>query len=124
MTVRWYDAAVNAVTPLLNSGKIKIYTGARPAEDGTVTGTLLVTLTFGATGFGASAGGTATANAITAGTAVATGTAGYAALTKSDDTVVGTCTVGTSGADINLNTLSIVTGANVSCSSFTLPGGS
>lgn len=123
----WYDAAVNGVTGnaacSLNSGFIKIYTGTQPALNGAVTGTLLATMTFGATAFGASSGGTATANAITSGTAAATGTAGYFALLKSDGTtVVATGSVGTSGCDLNLNSTSISSGATVSCSSFTITG--
>jgi hypothetical protein len=118
----WYDAAVNAITALLNSGTLKIYTGSQPAEDGSITGTLLATLTFGATAFGASSGGTATANAITSGTAGNTGTAGYFALEESGGTVVATGTVGTSGCDLNLNSTSISSGASVSCSSFTITG--
>ena len=63
---------------------------------------------------------TATANAITSATAGNTGTAGYHAILKSDGTtVVLTGSVGTSGADLNLATLSIVSGATVSCSSYT-----
>jgi len=116
-------ASVNAVTALLNSGFIKIYTGAQPALNGAVTGTLLATMTFSATAFPAataSAGTvTATANAITSGTAGNTGTAGYFALVKSDNTtVVATGSVGTSAADLNLNTLSITSGNTVSCGSF------
>jgi hypothetical protein len=116
-------ASVNAVTALLNSGFIKVYSGTQPALNGAVTGTLLVSMTFGATAFPAataSAGTvTATANAITSGTAVATNTAGYFALVKSDNaTVVATGSVGTSGADLNLNTLSITSSNTVSCSSF------
>ena len=118
----WYDAAVNAITALLNSGTLKIYTGSQPAEDGTITGTLLATLTFGSTAFGASSGGTATANAITSGTAGNTGTAGYFALEESGGTVVATGTCGTSGSDLNLNSTSISSGATVSCSSFTITG--
>ena len=116
-------AAVNAFTALLNSGFIKIYTGSQPALNGAVTGTLLVTLTFGATAFATAtaAGGTVTANAnaITSGTAGNTGTAGYFALVKSDTTtVVGTGTVGTSNANLIGPSTSITNGANVSCSSF------
>jgi hypothetical protein len=125
----WYDAtvnaSVNAVTALLNSGFIKIYTGSQPAVDGSITGTLLATLTFGATAFGTSSasgsGATATANSITSGTAGNTGTAGYFGLLASNGTtVVATGSVGTSGADLNLNSLSISSGATVSCSSFTI----
>lgn len=118
-------ASVNAVTALLNSGFLAIYTGGQPALDGGITGTQLVELTFGATAFASATalGGTvtATANAITNGTASNTGTAGYFALLQSDNaTVVATGSVGTSGADLNLSTLAIVSGAVVSCSSFTI----
>lgn len=119
----YYDSAMNALSALLNSGTIKIYSGTQPSLNGTLTGTLLATLTFGATAFGSSSGGVITANAITAGTAVATNTAGYFALVKSDGTtVVGTGTCGTTGTDMILNSTSIVTGANVSCSSMTITG--
>lgn len=125
----WYDAtvnaSVNAVTALLNSGYINIYTGSQPSVDGGVTGTLLAQLTFSATAFGNSSasgsGATATANTITSGTAGNTGTAAYFALLKSDDsTVVATGSVGTSGCDLNLNSTAISSGATVSCSSFTI----
>lgn len=125
----WYDATikagVDAEAALLNSGTLQIYSGGQPALNGALTGTLLVTLTFGVTAFAsstASAGTvTATANSITNGTAANTGTAGYFALVKSDTTtVVMTGSVGTSGADLNLSTLSIVAGAVVTCTSFTI----
>jgi hypothetical protein len=121
----WYDAAVNAVCTLLNSGKMQILSGAQPAADATLTGVLLATLTFGATAFGASSGGVATANAITAGTAGNTGTAGYHALLESNNTtVVATGTAGnTSGFDLNFNSTSISSGASVSCSAYTITGG-
>ena len=122
MAINWYDAAVNAVAVLLNGGSIKIYSGSQPSENASLTGTLLGTVTFSATAFGSSSGGTATANSITGANAVATGTAGYCALCESGGTVVGTGTVGTSGADLNLNTTSIVSGAPISVSSFTIPG--
>lgn len=116
------EASVNAVTALLNSGTLQIYTGSQPALDGGLTGTLLVTLTFGATAFlSATASGgvvTAAANAITSGTAVATGTAGYFALVTSGSSVVMTGTVGTSNADLIGPSTAITSGANVSCSSF------
>jgi hypothetical protein len=116
-------AAVNAVTALLNSGFLNIYTGTQPALDGSITGTLLASLTFAATAFPsatASAGTvTATANAIGNAIAGNTGTAGYFALMASNgSTIVATGSVGTSGADLNLSTLSIVSGQTVSCSSF------
>lgn len=127
---QFYDATViagvNTMTALLNSGGvIQVYTGGQPANDGGLTGTLLVTLTFGSTAFATATASanvvTATANAITSGTAGNTGTAGYFALVKSDlSTVVATGSVGTSGADANFSTLSIVSGSVVACSSFTI----
>lgn len=117
-------AQIDAFTALLNSGTLKIYSGGQPAVDVGVTGTLLATLTFGATAFAAStasgSGGSAAANTITSGTAGNTGTAGYFALEKSDSTVVGTGTVGTASCDLNLNSTAISSGATVSCSAFTV----
>jgi hypothetical protein len=117
------EAAVNAFTALLNNGFLAFYTGSQPALDGSLTGTLLVTLTFGATAFAAStaSGGTVTANAnaITSGTAGNSGTAAYFVLLKSDGTtVVATGTVGTSGCDYNMNSTAITSSGNVSCSAF------
>jgi hypothetical protein len=114
---------MNAYTALLNSGYIKVYTGAQPVLDGSLTGTLLVTLTFNATAFGgATASGgtiTATANAITSGTAGNTGAAAYFALLKSDGTtVILTGTVGTSNADFIGPSTSITSGNTISCAAF------
>jgi hypothetical protein len=124
-----YDASVivsvEAYDALMNGGYIAVYSGAQPALDGSLTGTQLVEATFSATAFGtpAASGGTvtATANAIGSGTIANTGTAGYAAVLKSDNaTVVATMSVGTSGADLNLSSLSLVSGATFSVSAFTV----
>jgi hypothetical protein len=129
LTALGYDAGangtLNGLGTLLNSGFIRIYTGTQPALNVAVTGTLLVTMTFGATAFAAASASAGTssmsANAITSGTAGNTGTAGYFALVKSDGTtVIATGSVGTSGADLNLSSLSISSSANVSCSSFVI----
>lgn len=118
-------ASVNAVTALANSGFLEFYTGTQPALNGSLTGTKLAKLAMSATAFAAAtaAGGTvsAVANAITTSAALATGTAVYYALLKSDDTtVILTGSVGTAGADINLNTVSLVSGVNVSVTSYTI----
>lgn len=128
-TPRFYaasvEAAVNAVTALLNSGFLQLQTGTQPAVDAAITGSEVAKLTFGATAFAAStaSGGvvTATANAITSDTNATGGTVGYAILFKSDGTtVVATMDVGTSGASLNLSTLTITGGSTVACSSFTI----
>jgi len=105
----------------MNTGTIVILSGTQPVNANTALSgnTTLATLTFGSTAFGSAAASAITANAITSGTAAATGTATFARIYKSDaTTVVMDITVGTSGAGLNLNTTSIVTGATVSCSSF------
>ena len=116
-------AAVNAVGALLNNGYLEIYTGSQPALDASLSGTLLVTLTFGATAFATAtaSGGTVTAvaNAITSGSAGASGTAAYFALVESNgSTTIMTGTVGTSGCDLNGPSTSISNGVTVTCSSF------
>lgn len=116
---------LNAFGALLNSGTIKVYTGAQPSVDGAVTGTLLVTMTFGATAFASASasgsGGSMSANSITSGTAGNSGTAGYFALVESGgSTVVGTGTCGTSGTDLVFDTTTISSGANVACTAFTV----
>lgn len=120
------NAAVSAIVALANSGTINFYTGVQPVNANTALSgnTLLATLTFGNPAFGAPVGGVATANAITSGTAVATGTATFARILESNGTtVLWDATVGTSGTAIVMGTTSIVTGGVVSISSatYTLP---
>lgn len=125
----YYDGSVedsvNAVTANLDSGYLRIYSGSQPALNASLTGTLLASLTFGATAFGAASasGGvvTATANSIANETNAVSGTAGYFALVESDgSTVVGTGTVGTAGSDLNMSSIVFSSGATVACSSFSI----
>lgn len=107
---------------------IDIRTGAQPADpDTAATGTLLGTLTMSDPAFGAATdaapGGLITASAITNdSSADATGTAGYfrirATGTGADDVADGEC--GTSGADLNWNTLSITAGSTLSITALTV----
>jgi len=117
------NAAVDAAVVLANSGKIRLYTGAQPANADAAIGavTLLAELTNNATAFGASAAGVATANAITSdASADATGTAAWFRQWKSDGTSpLWDGSVGTSGADLNINTTSIVAGAAVAITAYT-----
>lgn len=121
-------AKLDAITALLDGGDIQIYEGTKPTDADTAIGaqTLLVTLGFNADSFGAASddnpGGVAAANAITTGTAVATGTAQFARLRKSDGTVVaqGTVTVTSGGGLIELSSTSIATGIDVDLTGFNL----
>jgi hypothetical protein len=109
-----------------SSPLLRIYdaTGGVPANANTALGSqvLLGTLTFSATPFPAAATGTLTANAITQDSAAdATGTAAFYRILNSAGTVTyAQGTVGTSGADLNLNTTSIVAGGPISVTSLTI----
>lgn len=95
------------------SGKIRIYTSA--------FGTLLAELDFSSTAFGSAVAGTATANTITDdSSANATGTAAVCRIIDKNGSTVFEGTVGTSGADINFNSVSITTGDRISISSMTV----
>jgi hypothetical protein len=110
-------------TALGASPLLRIYDGSVPANVGTALGAqvLLAELTMSATPFPAASGGVLTANAITQdSSANATGTATFFRLTTSGGTAVVQGTVGTSGADLNLNTTSIVSGGPVQVTSLTI----
>ncbi len=120
------NALANAVKTAIDTGvgaggTIKIYTGAMPATpQDAATGTLLATSTFPKPSFGAAATGVITANSIPQVNAMATGTAGYARIADSDGNAIMDVDVGTSGATINLNTTSIVSGGPVLITSATI----
>lgn len=103
------------------SALLRIYNGTQPATGGTAT-TLLAELTCNATFAPAASGGVLTLNAITQdSSADATGTATWFRIVQSGgSTHVFDGTVGTSGADLNLNSTSIVAAGTVSISSFTI----
>jgi hypothetical protein len=117
------NAAADAVCAQVNNGYLRIYDGTQPATGDTAVSTqvLLAELRFGATAFGAASAGVATANALTADSAAnATGTASWFRALKSDGTTsVFDGTVGTSGCDLNMNSVAIQANANVSVTGFT-----
>lgn len=106
------------------AGVIQIYSGVQPVNaDTALSGnTLLASLTYSSTSYGAGSGGVITANAITDdSSADATGTATFARIaTQSAGTDIFDCDVGTSGTTIILNTVSIVAGGTVSLTASTL----
>lgn len=81
----------------------------------------VATLTFSDPAFGAAAGGTATASAITSDTSATGGTIAKARLKSSTPTEVLSCSVTATGGggDIELNSLVISAGQQVSVSSLT-----
>lgn len=103
---------------------LRFYNGTQPATGGTAT-TLLAELTCNATFAPSASGGVLTLNSITSDTSAdATGTATWFRIVKSGgSTHVVDGTVGTSGADLNMNTVSFVAGATIAVSSFTITAG-
>ncbi len=122
------NAACDAMLDLLDvggAGTLKIYTvgGGVPATVATAISdqVLLGTLTLSATGFGSASAGVATAAAITGDTSAdATGTASFFRLCNNAGTAVLQGLCGTSASDLNLNTLSIVSGAAIDVTSLTI----
>jgi hypothetical protein len=121
-------AQADAITTAVGtSGKLRIYSGTRPANvAAAITGTLLAELTCNATAFaGGAASGVLTASAITGDTSAdATGTATHFRIWKSDGTTaVIDGDVGTSGSDLNLTTTSIVATQPVNVTSLVITVG-
>lgn len=129
MTLRYAadlrNAKLDAIATFVGNGAlVRIYDGTQPATGGTPTN-LLAELTCGTPFAAAAAGGVLTVGAITQdSSANATGTATWFRVVKADGTTH--CidgTAGTSGADLNLTTTSIVSGQPVQITSFTIGDG-
>ena len=125
------NAAVDAVCGLIDDngpGVLQIRTGSAPTNttDGD-SGTLLATCTFSDPAFNPAASGTATADTITSDTNVdASDTAAHFRIKDGNAVVISQGTVGTSGADINFNTVTFVSGGTCAITSLTVtqPAGS
>lgn len=118
-----WETAANAGTAAV----IEIYDGSAPADaDASESNTLLASLTCSASIFtsktDAAPGALGTFDTITAdSSADNTGTASHFRIkTQTGGTVVLQGSVGTSGCDINFNTVSFVSGSNISISSMTV----
>lgn len=123
LTIAQKNAALNALATAHNNGSLKLYSGSVPADVTATLGgaTVLVSLPFSATAFGAASNGVITANDLAQTSAVASGTASFYRTFASDGTTaLGQGTVGTSGADLNLITTSIVNGAPVDITTYTV----
>lgn len=120
------SAACNAVVDLIDggagAGTLRIATGAAPTNTTDAdSGTTLATLTFSDPAFGDASAGVATANSITSDTNVDnSGTAAHFRIKDSDGTVIMQGTVGTSGSDINFNTVTFVAGGTAAITSMTV----
>jgi hypothetical protein len=127
--VRYTTAVHNGFLDTLNTrigtgGLLRFYDGAKPTNADTALGAQVLLAELALTTpnpFGAAGTRTTTAAAITTDvSANATGTCTWATFTTSGGTRVIDVTVGTSGADINVNTVSFVAGASVAVTSFAI----
>jgi hypothetical protein len=116
------NAIVTDIDSGAGAGTLTIYSGTRPATGGTET-TVLAVLTL-SDPCGTVTNGVLTFSAITDdASANATGTASWARLKDSDGNAAADMSVGTSGADINFDSVSFVAGGNVSVTSLTITEG-
>lgn len=109
------NAACNAIVDLIDAGA-----GAGTLRFETSGDVEVATLTFSDPAFGNAATGVATASAITSDTNATGGTIAQASIYDSDSNKVLEATCGTSGAEINLSSLTIGAGDTVSISSLTV----
>jgi hypothetical protein len=103
-----------------NAGLLKIFAGTDSAGTNNAEGTLLAVFTLGSPFAPAPTTGVQYPTLPAATTGVANGTAGWARAEKADGTAVMDLTVGTSGAQVNLSSLSVAQGGAVSITSWTI----
>ena len=117
------QAVADAIDGGSGAGLLRIYDGTRPSSGGAAT-TLLAELTFSDPCAASVTGGVLTFDAVTKdSSANATGTASWFRCVDSAGTFVIDGGVGTSGADMNLNSVSISAGQEVSITSATITEG-
>lgn len=112
----------------LNGGSLQWRTGAQEATPETAAaGTLLCTFTLNATFAPASVGADGASQILTANAtnspqnAVASGVAAHYRILTSGSVCVGVGTIGTSGADINLSSTTIVSGVAQAMTALSIP---
>lgn len=122
------NAALDTVFDTLNSGNMRIADGTQPTDADTALGAQvdLADLALGATAFAAASAGSKAANSITQDSSInASGTAAWGTLQASGVAFSGSnarvmdFSVGTSGANLNFNSVAFSSGAACSVSSFT-----
>lgn len=117
------NAQLDAITTAVgNAGTLRIYDGVRPATGGSAT-TLLAEFTLGSPFSAAAAAGSMSPTLPSDTTGVAAGTATWFRIVTSANAFVIDGSVGTSGADCNLNTTTISIGVDVAITGFTIARG-
>ena len=128
MTLRVSNAARSAAADAIRllfdagagAGKIRVYNGTQPAGPDTAVSsqTLLAEFTLADPSFGAASNGVTTlAGTPRTTTGVAAGTASWFRMLDSNNLAIVDGAVGTSGAELNLNTTTISVGVSVEVTS-------
>jgi hypothetical protein len=118
------NAQLDAITTFAGAGaKLRIYNGTQPAKGGTAT-TLLAEFVLGSPFAPGASAAVLSPTLPSATTGLAASTATWFRIVKADGTThVIDGTVGTSGADLILNTTTISVGVAVSVTAFTITRG-
>lgn len=116
------NAVLDGYKAQYDSGKLRIYDGTQPAnpDTGITSQVLLAELTLNATAFQAASAGSMAANAITGATAGNSGTASWFRILTSGLAALADGTVGTTGCDINFNSVVISSGATVNVTALSI----
>ena len=117
------NLALDAAFDVLDGGGfMRWYDGTQPTDANTALGAQvkLAELPLSSDSFQAASNGSKVANAITSAAILASGTATWGTLVKSDGvTRVQDFSIGTSGADLTLNAVVLAAGATAACNSWT-----
>lgn len=117
------NAQLDAISTAVGSGgRIRIYSGVRPATGGAVT-TLLGEFTFAGAFAPAATGGVLTPNTPPATTGITAGTATWYRIVTSANAFVMDGDAGTSGTDMILSTTTISSGLPLSITGHTITAG-
>lgn len=114
---------LDGIDTVFNSGTLEIRTGAAPGAGASAAGTVLVTIALPSDAFAAASSGTKVKSGTWQDTSAdATGTAAHFRMTNSAGTRVleGSVTLTGAGGDMTLDNTNIVSGQQVTVTSFTL----
>lgn len=117
------NAALDAALDSLSTGaKVRIYDGTQPTDADTALGSqvMLVELAMSSTPFNAASSASKAAASITNGTIAASGTASWGSLLTSGNVRKFDFSVGTSGANLNFDSVAFSSGATASISGLTV----
>jgi len=126
MTLEYSNATRHAqneglITYAATNSQFNLYSGTQPANANTAITTQVLLVSMPIAGvFGTDTDGTLTLGAVTQTNAVASGTASFFRIFKSDNSVIMDGSVGLSSADLILNTVDIAAGQSVDITAGTI----